>query len=456
MPQRPRALTVRPPLKILAMISSPHDYPPLDVEHEWRQLKEALVDLEGRGLLSLERIDSANLAALQARLQRSDVHVFHFIGHGKFDERDQDGLLLFEDENKRGRPLSAQYLGPLLHNHRALRLVVLNSCEGARASPNDPFSGAAQSLVQQGIPAVVAMQFEITDRAASTFAHGFYSALAAGYPVDAALVQSRTAIFAQGNDIEWGTPVCFTRAPSGQLFDLQRSPVPPIVPKDVEKPEEPEVPEDGKVLPRFPKQTIIWSIVIILLIAVSAVLGGRALLERTQTQKATRTAAALLAPVLTDTLEPTLPSALTPTFTGTPTRAPTNTYTPTNPPSPTALPSQITDGFGVPMALVPAGSFQMGSEYDSESPVHTVMLDAFYIDIYEVTNLRYAECVDAGECASPGVCSDFDNVTYVYHPVVCIDWSEAQAYCKWRGARLPTEAEWEKAARGKMEGRRYP
>ncbi len=74
----------------------------------------------------------------------------------------------------------------LLHDHRSLRLAVPNPCEGARGDRADLFSGTAQSLVQQGIPAVVAMQFEITDDAAITFGHVLCEAIADGYPLDAA------------------------------------------------------------------------------------------------------------------------------------------------------------------------------------------------------------------------------------------------------------------------------
>jgi CHAT domain-containing protein len=87
-------------------------------------------------------------------------------------------VLLFEDEQGRGSPIAGQVVGQLLHNHRPLRLVVLNACAGARSSPADPFAGTAQSLLQQGLPAVIAMQFEITDEAAITFSHALYAALA--------------------------------------------------------------------------------------------------------------------------------------------------------------------------------------------------------------------------------------------------------------------------------------
>ncbi len=216
-----RPLVVTSPLRVLVMIASPNNYEQLDVEREWAKLRAALGDLEQRGLVALERLDQATLAALQRRLRLEEYHIFHFVGHGDFDQQAQGGVLLMEDVEGRGRPVSGQELGTLLHDHRALRLATLNACEGARVSRSDPFAGVAQSLVQQGIPAVIAMQFEITDEAAITFAHEFYGAVADGYPVDAALGEARKAIFAQEYGLEWGTPVLFLRASDGRIFDIE-------------------------------------------------------------------------------------------------------------------------------------------------------------------------------------------------------------------------------------------
>jgi CHAT domain len=221
-PDPPRPLRVSPPLRVLVMISSPRDasFAELDVEQEWAKLHGVLSELEQAGLVQLERLETASLAALRQRLRRDDWHVLHFIGHGGFDTHAKDGVLVLEDQAGGSRLVTAQALGVPLHNHDALRLVVLNACEGARSDPTDPFAGTAQTLIQQGIPAVVAMQFEITDRAAIAFTSELYAAVADGYPLDAALSQARQAIYTDVSEIEWATPVLYLRAPDGHIFDV--------------------------------------------------------------------------------------------------------------------------------------------------------------------------------------------------------------------------------------------
>jgi hypothetical protein len=228
LPRAIRPLTVTPPLRVLTMISSPRDYPELDTETEWLKLHKSLQELESRGRVLVERMDSATLPNLQHRLRSGQYHVFHFIGHGGFDERAQDGVLMLEDVAGNGDPVSGRDLGVLLHDHRSLRLAVLNACEGARTSPTDPFAGTAQSLIQQGIPAVIAMQFEFSDEAAITFSQEFYQALGESLPVDAALAEARKAISTQINAVEWATPVLYMRSPDGRIFDLEdRRPLAP-------------------------------------------------------------------------------------------------------------------------------------------------------------------------------------------------------------------------------------
>jgi len=169
------------------------------------------------------------------RARGAPFHVFHFIGHGGFDEAAQDGVLQFEDESEMSYPVRGELLGMQLHDHRSLRLAVLNACEGARSSRQDPFSGVAQSLLQQRVPAVIAMQFEISDGAAKVFAKEFYRAVAEGNPVDAAVCESRKALFKEEFGQEWATPVLYMRSQEGQLFELQAVAPPPFPDESLKK-----------------------------------------------------------------------------------------------------------------------------------------------------------------------------------------------------------------------------
>jgi formylglycine-generating enzyme required for sulfatase activity len=154
----------------------------------------------------------------------------------------------------------------------------------------------------------------------------------------------------------------------------------------------------------------------------------------------------------------------------TPTVAPPQAATPAPTTVPTPLATPVTNAFApdnAPMILVPAGDFTMGSDdanivaYDSGKPAHPVYLDAFWMDKFEVTNARYKKCVDAGKCTEPSNKTSatrsayFGNAEFDDYPVSYVRWEQARTYCEWAGKRLPTEAEWEKAARG-TDGRLFP
>ncbi len=174
--------------------------------------------------------------------------------------------------------------------------------------------------------------------------------------------------------------------------------------------------------------------------------------------------------VLTSYFAPPPPTQVFPTHTSVP---PTQniepvvlaaTATPTFEPTEASLPTEIKDSKNVTMVLIPAGEFTMGSDVtgNAESkPAHTIYLDAFFIDKYEVTNEMYDACAFAVECRRPKQAGSvthstyYSNPVFAKYPVLYVDWKMAKAYCEWRGARLPTEAEWEKAARGTDE-RIYP
>jgi tetratricopeptide (TPR) repeat protein len=218
LPNQPRPLSVTLPLRILAVRSEPADYPPLDLDAEWSQAMTALREFTDSGAITVTDLAAPTLSELRRALLRERFHILHYMGHGGFTAED-GGVLLFTDQAGRGVPVTGEQLSVMLRDHTSLRLAVLNACEAGRADPADPFGGFADTLVRRGIPAVIAMQFEISDTAAIEFAPALYGALAAGRPVDAAVAEARKAIYAV-SPLEWATPVLHLRADNARLFDV--------------------------------------------------------------------------------------------------------------------------------------------------------------------------------------------------------------------------------------------
>ena len=214
-------LKISPPLRVLIAFASPGGVAPLQIGEELARLDDALMPLTKRGLISITTLEHTTLERLDEALLNIRPHVLHFIGHGDFNGG--DGLLLLESDtaDRAPDPLTGRRLGVLLRNHlNNLRLVFLNSCVGATVSPVDPFGGIAQTLIRRGVPAVIAMQFVIPDKAAIELSRHFYRYLAAGQPVDTALTSARAFLFARGYEVEWGAPALHMRSPDGRLFDI--------------------------------------------------------------------------------------------------------------------------------------------------------------------------------------------------------------------------------------------
>ncbi|MBM4124724.1 MAG: formylglycine-generating enzyme family protein [Nitrospira sp.] len=135
------------------------------------------------------------------------------------------------------------------------------------------------------------------------------------------------------------------------------------------------------------------------------------------------------------------------------------TDAPSNPPTPASseAPIELAGKDGAPMVVIPEGPFTMGSNEGAgnERPEHKVFLDRYAIDKFEVSISLYAKFLQAAKYAPPSTWDDESVTAAGDRPAVGLSWADAEAYCRWAGKRLPTEAEWEKAARG-ADGRRYP
>lgn len=217
---RPVHAAARPHvLRVLAVAADPRDpaLPALDLAQELRNLRAAAG-------AAVEVVPVApTMAALRQAVRERECHVLHFMGHGAAGER--ENVLLFRAEDGRPDPVSGTDLANTLADARSLRLVVLNACESGSVAESgaggafSPFTGVANALVLGDLPAVVAMQHPISDRAAITFSRAFYAELAAGAPVDAAVTEGRRAVHAEDREsLEWSTPVLFMRTPTGELF----------------------------------------------------------------------------------------------------------------------------------------------------------------------------------------------------------------------------------------------
>ncbi|MFN8439283.1 MAG: SUMF1/EgtB/PvdO family nonheme iron enzyme [Caldilineaceae bacterium] len=379
------------PLRILAMVAAPINLPALDVTAEKQRVEQAVANLQADGRVELHWLSGETALDLQSALRKGPWHIFHFIGHGDFDPlRDEGYVVLCNPRNRQAEPLYATQLARLLaaqSNH--LRFVLLNACDSGRGSSSDIFSSTAETLINRDLPAVLAMQYSITDDAATLFAQHLYESLADGLPIDRSVAEARNALaLADSQNLEWGVPVLHMRLPDGVLFELASA-------------------ESGMR---------------------NAESDRRSSANIVQDKPATR-------------------------------HSPATTRTPK---------------IDFDWVTIAAGEFLMGSDrakdkcaFGDELPQHKLYLPSFKIARVPVTVEQFAQFIKATGykttaeqnseeyywAAPRGKDSDVRNKQN--HPVTCVTWHDAIKFCEWAEVRLPTEAEWERAARW-TDGRIYP
>jgi hypothetical protein len=203
------------------MIASPptEGLASLDVKVEQQRIEGALQGLMKRSQVELVWVQGQTSHDLRRALQQGPWHIFHFIGHGGAEPTNGKTGIILANTKGGAEIFSVEQLEVFLRDQPTLRLAVFNSCSSSRGIDSDIRSSIGAVLAAKGLPAILAMQFEISDPAAIIFASGFYEALARFHPVDAAVAEARKAIWDELRDsVEWLTPVLYLTAPDGVLF----------------------------------------------------------------------------------------------------------------------------------------------------------------------------------------------------------------------------------------------
>jgi hypothetical protein len=209
-------------LRIALVVSAPPGLPAV----EYKAVQEALEKLASEQANRVELlpiVESANPEAIDTLLSK-EPHIFHFIGHGRLENESHQeiGQIAFVDPDfDEAMWVDADYFSELFNQHRP-GVVMLQACEGATLSTSQAFVGLASRVVQQNIPVVVAMKYEVSNATASRFARRFYQQLAEDDPVDIAAQYGRRAIALgplQYRKRDFATPVIFMRVRDGYLFN---------------------------------------------------------------------------------------------------------------------------------------------------------------------------------------------------------------------------------------------
>lgn len=225
------SLDITDKVRLLVVLSSPSDMRTLQVEEEQTRIEDALEELIADGKVELKILSEKEngspviLRDFRKTVKRFKPHIIHFSGHGKIDNDDDEGGIVIQERDGTAALLDSSALHAIFRTSDDLRLVVLSACQTAQEGTNkekqrvDNFKGVATRLVDAGIQAVVAMQFEVKEETAENIMRDFYEELADGQPVDVALTEARLSVYADSKSRPFfAIPVLYMSSTNGKIW----------------------------------------------------------------------------------------------------------------------------------------------------------------------------------------------------------------------------------------------
>ena len=211
-------------LRVLLVAANPEGTPPLNLKVEVAAIQSIF---QRSPRIDFTFVGDASFQNVAWHLQQYKPHVLHFMGHGAFiDEAEKEvGAIVLQSEKGEPDLIPAETLASLLRQSLTLQLVVLNACDSARIPRRrgaDPFAGVSSAILMQGVPAVAAMQFAISNQASKLFAKRFYESLVSGESMEQAMGAARQAMWAsEHQSVEWAAPVLFHNAGNRRLLKTE-------------------------------------------------------------------------------------------------------------------------------------------------------------------------------------------------------------------------------------------
>lgn len=216
------------PLRLLVVVSSPNGQPELNSEKEIGKIQEVLDPARRKGYLEIQFEEIATLSNICSKIRHFQPHILHYTGHGGKLPFSNETYLACEDDDGEVRPLFGDDLRRITQDSDSLQLVVLSGCMTAQTQHQDALKGVGTALLQDSLPAVLAMQYSILDESGIEFATKFYEELSKGSSVVEAVNEVRLRLYElRGKDrADWGLPALYLRTPDIRLIDPT---IPPLL-----------------------------------------------------------------------------------------------------------------------------------------------------------------------------------------------------------------------------------